>query len=103
MAGEGAGTQGLARGLAIDLKPLRVNCVQPGAVHTELFRDVPPERLAGVLRMFEGETVFGAVGAPGEVAEAYVYCMKDSFVTGATVRSDGGRLIGDSKEQIQFS
>ena len=36
-AGWGSAKEGMARGLAVDLKPTRVNCVSPGAIDTEFW------------------------------------------------------------------
>lgn len=93
LAGWGAGIEGLTRGLAVDLKPVRVNCVSPGAVHTELFSGFAGDRLDAVLEGFRKSTLVGEVGQPTEVAEAYLYAMKDRFVTGTLLSSDGGRLL----------
>jgi NAD(P)-dependent dehydrogenase (short-subunit alcohol dehydrogenase family) len=93
MAGWGAGVEGVTRGLAVDLKPIRVNVVAPGSVHTELYDDIPKEKLEGVLEGMRKATLTGNVGAPEEVAEAYLYAMRDSFVTGQVLQSDGGRLL----------
>jgi NAD(P)-dependent dehydrogenase (short-subunit alcohol dehydrogenase family) len=41
--------EGLARGLAVDLKPIRVNCVAPGVVNTELIQSPSGDRLDAVL------------------------------------------------------
>lgn len=103
VSGFGAGIEGLGRGFAVALKPVRVNTVQPGAVHTELFNGIPEDRLPAVLESFKKESVTGTVGTPEEVAEAYVYLMKDSFATGGVVESNGGRLVGDSKDEFKFS
>lgn len=85
--------EALTRGLALDLSPLRVNAVSPGAVHTELFSDIPEDRLPSVLDKFRHESITGTVGKPEEVAEAYIQCMKNSFMTGAIIPCDGGRLL----------
>jgi NAD(P)-dependent dehydrogenase (short-subunit alcohol dehydrogenase family) len=103
IAGYGAGIEGLARGFAVALKPVRVNTVQPGAVHTELFGGIPEANLAAVLESFKKESITGTVGRPEEVAEAYMYLMKDSFATGGVVESNGGRLVGDLKDEFQFN
>lgn len=81
------------RGLAVDLKPLRVNIVSPGAVHTEIFGTVPAERLDTVLDGFRQKSTTGTVARPEDLAEAYIYIMKDHFVTGSIVESNGGRLL----------
>lgn len=96
LAGSGMAKEGLARGFAVALKPLRVNCVQPGAIHTELWDSLPKEQIPFLLDMFGKKSVLGKVGTPEDVAEAYLYCMKDSFTTGGVIESNGGLLVGDS-------
>lgn len=93
IAAWGSGVEGITRGLAVDLAPIRVNMVSPGAVHTELFDDIPKERLDGVLDGFRQGTLIDRVGTPENLAEAYLYPMKDHFVTGTILQSDGGRLL----------
>ena len=93
LAGWGSALEGVARGLAVDLAPMRVNLVSPGAVHTELFDDIPKERLDGVLQGFRDATLVDRVGTPENLAEAYLYSMRDHFVTGKVFQSDGGRLL----------
>ncbi|KAJ9137864.1 NAD(P)-binding protein [Pleurostoma richardsiae] len=87
-----AGMQGVVRSLALELAPaLRVNMVQPGATDTELWG-------AGEQRaqLREAVTKMALLGKPGtaeEVAEAYMYLMKDSNATGSCVKTDGGVLL----------
>jgi len=89
-----AGLQGLVRALAVDLRPIRVNLVEPGAVDTELFSRVySGEQLEGVLAEFKKQTLTGQIGRPEDVSELYVYFMRDSFVTGQAVLSEGGLLL----------
>ncbi|KUL91066.1 hypothetical protein ZTR_01012 [Talaromyces verruculosus] len=93
MAGYGAAVEGLARGLAVDLKPLRVNVVSPGAVHTEIFSGIANDDLQTLLKRFREDTTTGTVGKAEDLAESYIYVMKDRFITGANVESNGGRLL----------
>ncbi|KAL7896219.1 hypothetical protein HDV63DRAFT_170772 [Trichoderma sp. SZMC 28014] len=95
-SGGGAG-EGLVRGLAVDLRPVRCNGVMLGAIHTELFGMFPPDQLEPILQKFRAEAITGTVASPEEVAEAYIYSMKDSFATGAIIETHGGRLVGDSR------
>lgn len=83
--------EGLARGLAMDLKPIRVNAVAPGAVHTELFSLFP--NVEAALEMFRQASTTGTVGKPEDLAESYLYLMKDQFVTGTVIQSSGGCLL----------
>lgn len=90
----GAGLQGLVRALAVDLRPIRVNLVEPGAVETELFSRVyAGEQLEKMLAEFKKQTLTGAIGRPEDVSELYVYFIRDSFVTGQCVLSEGGLLL----------
>ncbi|KAK7422580.1 hypothetical protein QQX98_001604 [Neonectria punicea] len=98
LASLAGGTEPLARGLAIDLKPVRVNCAIPGAIHTELFDSIPKERIEGALESMSRDTITRSVGTPEEMAEVYLYFMKSTYATGTTVTADGGRLVGDSKD-----
>ena len=88
-----SGVEGIMRGLAVDLAPIRVNVVSPGVVLTELFLNVPPEALQVVLDSYKDSALLDKVGAPDEIAESYVYCMRSAFVTGTIVESDGGRAL----------
>jgi NAD(P)-dependent dehydrogenase (short-subunit alcohol dehydrogenase family) len=91
LAGVGGSVEGLVRGLAVDLKPLRVNLVSPGAVHTELFDKFKMGEAQ--LESMRAVTTTGEVGRPEDVAEAYIYAMKDRFVSGAVINTNGGRLL----------
>ncbi len=93
MAAAGGGVEGVARGLAVDLAPIRVNCVSPGAVHTELFDKVGGANLSAMLAMYRDKSLTKTVGKPEDAAEAYIYCMRDRFVTGALIESNGGGLL----------
>lgn len=92
VASYASANEGLTRGLAQDLKPLRVNIVSPGAVHTELF-DGFGENLEGILENFRKNTLTGTVGAPEDLAESYIYIMKDRYITGSVIASDGGIFL----------
>lgn len=93
VAGWGAGTEGIARGLAVDLAPIRVNTVSPGAVHTELFDDFGGDRLEEILTSFRERTLTGSVGTPQELSEAYIFLMRCSFATGSLIEVNGGALL----------
>ncbi|KAK1777690.1 hypothetical protein QBC45DRAFT_416206 [Copromyces sp. CBS 386.78] len=94
-AAVGGALEGLVRGLAVDLKPTRVNLVSPGAVRTELFDSFTEkgEQLQRVLEGFKKRTLTGTVGWPEDVAEAYLYFMRDRFITGRVLATDGGRIL----------
>jgi NAD(P)-dependent dehydrogenase (short-subunit alcohol dehydrogenase family) len=93
-AAVGASSEGLVRGLAVDLKPIRTNIVIPGAIQTELLQPMLNrigEEAAGKFRRENSLT--DSFGQPEEIAEAYGYLMKERFANGSQVTSDGGRLL----------
>jgi NAD(P)-dependent dehydrogenase (short-subunit alcohol dehydrogenase family) len=89
-----ASLEGLTRGLAVDMAPIRTNLVHPGAIQTELLQSfldkASPE---AVEKMKKGFSLTGEFGQPEDIAEAYGWLMKDRFANGTQVNSDGGRLL----------
>lgn len=86
-----AGLAGLTRALALDLAPVRVNLVSPGATDTEMWGsgDAREQRRAYHIQT----ALLGKVGSAEEVGEAYIYLLKDTNATGTTVNSSGGDLF----------
>ncbi|KAG9754003.1 hypothetical protein KCU73_g5758, partial [Aureobasidium melanogenum] len=93
VAGYGAGTEGISRDLAVDLAPIRCNVVSRGAVHTEMFDDIPQERSPAVLSKFRERSLTDSVGTPDELSGAYIYLMRCSFATGSLTEVNGGSLF----------
>ena len=88
-----AGLYGLVRSLALELKPVRVNLVQPGGVETELWRDMEPAKKEALYQRWKENNPTGAVGQAEDVAEAYLWLMKDKNVTGRVAASDSGHSL----------
>jgi 3-oxoacyl-[acyl-carrier protein] reductase len=71
---------------------IRVNAVAPGFIKTELLAAMPDKVLEGMV----AHTPIGRMGAPEDVAEAYLWLASDqaSFVHGAVLSVDGGLVVG---------
>jgi NAD(P)-dependent dehydrogenase (short-subunit alcohol dehydrogenase family) len=91
-AAYGSGLHGMVRNLALDLKPIRVNLVQPGAVDTPLWR-MPEEQKEKFFEGIRAGVPTGRVAEPADVAEAYLWLMKDWNVTGTVAASDSGSML----------
>ena len=85
-------TKSLATRYAAD--GIRVNCVCPGAIETNIITRATPEETAALWRAFVPVHPMGRNGQPQEVAQAILFLASDeaSFVTGCPLLVDGGWL-----------
>jgi NAD(P)-dependent dehydrogenase (short-subunit alcohol dehydrogenase family) len=83
----------LTRALAVELAPVRVNAVSPGFVRTPLWANIPETERESLFREAGRKLPVGRVGEASEIAEAYLYLMRNGFSTGQTVVVDGGGLL----------
>ena len=83
---------GLARSLAAELGPrrIRVNVISPGTIETAMATEAhTPEQLAE----FAEANPLGRLGQPADVAEAFVFLARASYVNGVVLRVDGGDCL----------
>ncbi|MEG1875402.1 MAG: 3-oxoacyl-ACP reductase FabG [Angelakisella sp.] len=84
---------GMTKALAKEAGPshIRVNCVAPGVVATEMNRQLSPDDLAALCE----ETPLGRIGQPEEIAAAVAWLAseKAGFVTGQVLSPNGGMVI----------
>ncbi|ROW03828.1 hypothetical protein VMCG_05408 [Cytospora schulzeri] len=83
---------GTARALAVEMAPIRVNAVSPGATETELWGPSGEGRDWIATAVVAG-ALLGKAGRPEEVGEAYIYLMKDTNNTGSVISTSGGTLL----------
>jgi NAD(P)-dependent dehydrogenase (short-subunit alcohol dehydrogenase family) len=89
-----AGTiESLTRALAVELAPIRVNAVSPGVVRTNLWQNMPEVERENLYQSVGSRLPVGRVGEADEVAQAYLFLMKEGFSTGQTVIVDGGTVL----------
>ena len=81
----------LTRALAKELGPsgIRVNCVAPGVIETDMLHDIPPAALCQLAE----DTPLGRNGTPEDVAKAIAYLSDAPFVTGQVLGVNGGFVI----------
>jgi NAD(P)-dependent dehydrogenase (short-subunit alcohol dehydrogenase family) len=89
MASKGA-INSLARGMALELaeKGIRVNCIEPALIRTNLTNVLTEQDLEN----YEKKFPLGRFGKPEEVAYAAIYLLSDAteWVTGSIITIDGG-------------
>ena len=81
----------LTKALAKELGPsgIRVNCVAPGVILTDMCANVDPEILEGM----KDETPVGRNGTPMDVARAMAFLCDEEFITGHVLSVNGGYVI----------
>jgi NAD(P)-dependent dehydrogenase (short-subunit alcohol dehydrogenase family) len=89
--------EGLIRPLAVELKPLRINAVAPGVIDTPWWDKMPEDIKRDTFKRFAAATPAGRIGRPEDIAEAIVFLIGNTFMTGCVLECDGGlRLVGQS-------
>jgi 3-oxoacyl-[acyl-carrier protein] reductase len=86
-----AGVIGLAKALAKELAPsgVRVNCLAPGAVETDMLKPLDNAARERLIR----ETPLGIIGKPEDVARAALFLTEAEFITGQVLSPNGGLCI----------
>jgi len=81
----------MTKALAKELGPsgIRVNCVSPGVILTDMCSNLDEETLAELA----ADTPVGRNGTAEDVAEAMLYLSEATFVTGQVLPVNGGYII----------
>jgi NAD(P)-dependent dehydrogenase (short-subunit alcohol dehydrogenase family) len=85
--------EALTRALAIELAPIRVNAVSPGVVRTNLWQSMSSTEREQLFESVGKRLPVGRVGEAHDIAQAYLFLMKEEFSTGQTVVVDGGTVL----------
>ncbi len=85
-----AAIEGLGRALAVELAPIRVNVVSPGTIDSDLWRRQPPAMREEAFRSYGDLALLKRVGTTDEVADAVLFLLSNSYMTGSTLYPDGG-------------
>ena len=91
-----AAIEGLTRGLAVELAPVRVNAVRPGVIRTPMWDQIPEPQREALFTTLAERTLTKAVGEPDQIAATHLYLMENRFVTGTVLTVDGGSVLTGS-------
>lgn len=83
----------LTRALAVDMAPLRVNCVCPGFIRTAVWDALIPENQNEIFKAITRRQAIPRPGEPSEAAQAYLYLMQAGYTTGQVIQVEGGSLL----------
>ena len=85
--------EALTRALAVELAPIRVNAVSPGVVRTNLWQSISAAEREHLFESVGKRLPVGRIGEAHDIAQAYLFLMKEGFGTGQTVVVDGGTVL----------
>jgi NAD(P)-dependent dehydrogenase (short-subunit alcohol dehydrogenase family) len=85
--------EGLTRALAVELAPVRVNIVSPGVVKSPLWNAMPAAEREALYAGMADKLLLRHVGEPEELAQSYLYLMKQTYGTGQVIGVDGGGAL----------
>jgi NAD(P)-dependent dehydrogenase (short-subunit alcohol dehydrogenase family) len=88
-----AAIEGFVRQLAREAGPRRVNAVAPGLTRTRAYDPLEPAARVALFDRIAGVLPVGRVGAPEDVAHAYLFAMTAAYLTGTVIDIDGGHLV----------
>ena len=83
----------LTRALAVELAPIRVNAVAPGVVRSDLWRAMSEEDRLAMYDSLSKALPVGRVGEVSDIAEAFLYLMRNGYSSGTIVTVDGGSVL----------
>ena len=85
--------ESLTRSLAVELAPIRVNAVCAGMVNTNLWSNIPEAERQAMFAQTGAQLPVGRIGEAEDIAQTYLYLMKQQFGTGQILVVDGGATI----------
>ncbi len=87
------GVEALARGLALELAPIRVNAVAPGVTETGLLDSLGSEYKRNFFDKASAALPVRRIGTPADIASAISFLMTNGYTTGQVLRIDGGGAL----------
>lgn len=83
----------LTRALAVELAPIRVNAVSPGVIDTGAWDAMGDDGKRQYFHAIGAANPVGRIGTVEDIAQATVFAMTNTFITGVTLRIDGGEPL----------
>jgi NAD(P)-dependent dehydrogenase (short-subunit alcohol dehydrogenase family) len=85
--------EGLTRALAVELAPIRVNAVSAGMVRTDLWSPIPSADREAMFESVAQTLPVKRLGEASDIAQSFVYLMREGFSTGTVLVVDGGGVL----------
>jgi NAD(P)-dependent dehydrogenase (short-subunit alcohol dehydrogenase family) len=83
----------LTRWLAVELAPVRVNAISPGVIDTGAWDSLGDDGKRDYFEHIAARNPAGRIGTPDDIASAVLFAMTNTFLTGMTIKVDGGEPL----------
>jgi NAD(P)-dependent dehydrogenase (short-subunit alcohol dehydrogenase family) len=83
----------LTRWLAVELAPIRVNAISPGVIDTGAWDAMGEDGKRDYFEHIAAHNPTGRIGTPDDIAAAVLFAMTNTFMTGMTLKVDGGEPL----------
>jgi NAD(P)-dependent dehydrogenase (short-subunit alcohol dehydrogenase family) len=83
----------LARSLALELAPIRVNAISPGVIDTGAWDALGQQGKADYFANIGARNPARRIGTPQDIAQGVLFALTNTFLTGQTVHIDGGEPL----------
>ena len=83
----------LTRSLAVELAPIRVNALCPGVIDTGAWDAFGEQGKADYFADIAARNPARRIGTPGDIAQAVLFALTNTFLTGQTLHVDGGEPL----------
>jgi len=83
----------LARSLALELAPIRVNAISPGVIDTGAWDALGEQGKADYFATMSARNPARRIGTPDDIARGVLFALTNTFLTGQTLHIDGGEPL----------
>jgi NAD(P)-dependent dehydrogenase (short-subunit alcohol dehydrogenase family) len=83
----------LTRWLAVELAPIRVNAISPGVIDTGAWDAMGEDGKRDYFKHIADSNPARRIGTPEDVASGVLFAMTSTFMTGMTLKIDGGEPL----------
>jgi NAD(P)-dependent dehydrogenase (short-subunit alcohol dehydrogenase family) len=83
----------LTRWLAVELAPIRVNAISPGVIDTGAWDAMGEDGKQDYFKHIAAHNPAARIGTPDDIAGAVLFAMTNTFMTGMTLKIDGGEPL----------
>lgn len=93
VAATNGGVDAVARALAVEIAPIRVNAVAPGTIDSGAYDALGEQQKRDLFAARSSHNPARRVGEPDDAARAVLYALTSTFTTGTTLAVDGGEPL----------